>query len=298
MSTCKECGAEMQEGAKFCSVCGTACELKTEDNVTQDHTASEAVVNAQQPEANAQQFGAANNNAQQFGVANNSAQQFGAANNNAQQFGAANNNAQQFGAANNNAQQFGAANNNAQQFGAANNNAQQFGAANNNAQQFGAANNNAQQFGANNQQFGANNQQFANGAAQFQHKEGTAEYYGKQPYTPPADDATANKGVAICAYFGFLWLVPLLTTAKHSPFVKFHTNQAIVITIVSLIVTVMTSIFDWVLDIISWRFYVLTTIVEQLGGIFCLALMIWGIVYAAQGKMKEIPVIGQFKIIK
>ena len=238
MSTCKECGAEMQEGAKFCSVCGTACELKTEDNVTQDHTASEAVVNAQQPEANAQQFGAANNNAQQFGAANN------------------------------------------------------------NAQQFGAANNNAQQFGANNQQFGANNQQFANGAAQFQHKEGTAEYYGKQPYTPPADDATANKGVAICAYFGFLWLVPLLTTAKHSPFVKFHTNQAIVITIVSLIVTVMTSIFDWVLDIISWRFYVLTTIVEQLGGIFCLALMIWGIVYAAQGKMKEIPVIGQFKIIK
>ena len=196
---------------------------------------------------------------------------------------------QQFGT--NNAQQFGA--NNAQQFGA--NNGQQFGA--NNGQQFGA--NNGQQFGANNgQQFGANNgQQFAGGAAQFQQKEGAAAYYGKQPYVAPAEDAVANKGVAMCAYFGLLWLVPLFT-AKHSPFAKFHTNQAIVLTIVSLIVNLATGIFDWVLDTISWRFYALTTVVEQLGVLFCLVLMIIGIVYAAQGKMKEIPVIGQFKILK
>ena len=300
MSTCTKCGNQMPDNAKFCGVCGTPLEVV---NVTGTAPTAEADKVVAETAANAEAVGGTETTAtteaatesmtaeatttetpiaetvtagaaQQFG---NGTQQFG---NGTQQFG---NGAQQFG---NGTQQFG---NGTQQFG---NGTQQFG---NGAQQFG---NGAQQFGNGAQQFGNGAQQFGNGAQQFQKKESTAEYYGKLPYTAPAEDAEANKGVAICAYFSLLWIVPLCTTAKHSPFVKFHTNQAIVNTIVSLLVGVVLGIFGWMLDFIFWGFFWAPTLFGVISVLFSLGLTVWGIVYAAQGKMKEIPLIGEFRLLK
>ena len=266
MSTCKKCGNQMPDNVKFCGVCGTPFEAVNVTGATPsveaDKVVTETTDKAETVGASGTVETPTKGATQQFG---NGTQQFG---NGTQQFG---NGTQQFG---NGAQQFG---NGAQQFG---NGAQQFGN--------GAA-----------QQFGNGAQQFGNGAAQqFQSKESTADYYSKLPYTAPAEDAVANKGVAICAYFGLLWLVPLLTTAKHSPFAKFHTNQAIIITIVSAALNLVAKLFGWILEHMWWRFYWVSLGFSIVVMLFALALMIWGIVYAAQGKMKEIPVIGQFKILK
>lgn len=129
-------------------------------------------------------------------------------------------------------------------------------------------------------------------------KETASAYYGKQPYTPPAEDAKANKGIAICAYLGILWIVPLLTTSKHSPFAKFHTNQAILVFITSTVLNIGVGIFNFILRTISWRLYGITALFSFAVGVLTLGLMITGIVFAAQGKMKDIPVLGQIHILK
>lgn len=129
-------------------------------------------------------------------------------------------------------------------------------------------------------------------------KETASAYYGKQPYTPPAEDAKANKGIAICAYLGILWIVPLLTTSKHSPFAKFHTNQAILVFITSTVLNIGVGIFNFILRTFSWRLYGITALFSFAVGVLTLGLMITGIVFAAQGKMKDIPVLGQIHILK
>ncbi|MBP3488091.1 MAG: zinc-ribbon domain-containing protein [Roseburia sp.] len=292
MNRCKKCGAELAEDAKFCSVCGTAAEQEKSAGAQES-------ANGAEPEA--QVFGAGTQNE----AAATEAQVFGAGAQNeaaateAQQFGAGTqaNGSQQFGA--------GAQTNGSQQFGA--------GAQMNGNQQFGngAQTNGSQQFGAGaqmngNQQFGnsaqANGSQQFGAGAQFQQaapKETAAAYYAKQPYMPPADDAQANKGVAVCGYFGLLWIVPLVTTAKHSPFAKFHANQALMVFLTSI----ATWVAVWLLKLIlfalfSWRVYALTRFLSFAAGVFTLILSVVGIVYAAQGKMKELPVIGQFHLIK
>lgn len=105
----------------------------------------------------------------------------------------------------------------------------------------------------------------------------TAEYDPK--------DIEDNKVMALLAYIGILFLVPLLA-AKESKFAKFHTNQGIVLFIAEIIVSIVTLI-----PILGW-------IVGFVGGIALLIFAILGIVNAVQGKAKELPLIGKFKILK
>ena len=265
MSTCTKCGNQMPDNAKFCGVCGTPLEVV---NVTGTAPTAEADKVVAETAANAEAVGGTETTATTEAATESMTAEATTTETPVAETVTA-----------------GAA----QQFG---NGTQQFG---NGAQQFG---NGAQQFGNGTQQFGNGAQQYGNGTQQFQKKESTAEYYGKLPYTAPAEDAEANKGIAICAYFGLFWLVPLCTTAKHSPFAKFHTNQAIVNTIVSVIVGVVLGIFGWMLDFIFWGFFWAPTLFGVISVLFSLGLTVWGIVYAAQGKMKEIPLIGEFRLLK
>ena len=272
MSTCTKCGNQMPDNAKFCGVCGTPLEVV---NVTGTAPTAEADKVVAETAEKVEAVGGTETTVTTEAATESMTAEATTTETPVAETVTA-------GAA----QQFG---NGTQQFG---NGAQQFG---NGTQQFG---NGTQQFGNGTQQFANGTQQFANGAQQFQKKESTSEYYGKLPYAAPAEDAEANKGVAICAYFSLLWIVPLCTTAKHSPFVKFHTNQAIVNTIVSLLVGVVLGIFGWMLDFIFWGFFWAPTLFGVISVLFSLGLTVWGIVYAAQGKMKEIPLIGEFRLLK
>lgn len=114
--------------------------------------------------------------------------------------------------------------------------------------------------------------------------------------TTDKKDIEQNKVMGILAYLGILVLVPLLA-AKESKFARFHANQGLVLCIAAIIYAFAYSILTGVVLAISWRLYFIVSILGLCGVVFAV-LAIIGIVNAANGKMKELPVIGKFKILK
>ncbi|MEF3691816.1 MAG: DUF4870 domain-containing protein [Candidatus Moraniibacteriota bacterium] len=101
------------------------------------------------------------------------------------------------------------------------------------------------------------------------------------------EDVEKNKAMAIIGYIiPILFLIPLVTEAKDSPFAKFHANQHLILLIGWLIWGVLGSI-----PFLGWFF------ILPLGSVFLIVLSIVGLINASQGEMKEIPLVGSFKII-
>jgi uncharacterized membrane protein len=101
---------------------------------------------------------------------------------------------------------------------------------------------------------------------------------------PASGDVDKNKTMAILAYF--LFFLPLLA-AKDSKFAMFHANQSLII----LIISVAGSIIGGVLPVIG-------SIISAVVGIGVFVLWIMGIISAANGEMKPLPVIGSYKLLK
>ena len=102
-------------------------------------------------------------------------------------------------------------------------------------------------------------------------------------------DVEKNKIFAVLAYFGILFLVPLLA-AKESRFAQYHANQGLVLFIVDIIVWIAFFVLGFVVPLLflfSWLVWL---------GV--LALHIIGIVNAAQGEMKPLPVVGGWNLLK
>ncbi|MDR1116079.1 MAG: zinc ribbon domain-containing protein [Tannerella sp.] len=110
-------------------------------------------------------------------------------------------------------------------------------------------------------------------------------------------DVQDNKVMAILAYFGILFLVPLFA-AKESPFARFHTNQGILLCIVGVVLNVALSILMVVLAFIHSFLMTIVGVLSFICGLGILVLMIIGIINAAKGEAKELPVIGKYKILK
>ena len=116
----------------------------------------------------------------------------------------------------------------------------------------------------------------------------TAEY-------DPADIAQ-NKAMAILAYLGPLVLIPIFA-AKGSKFARYHSNQGLCLLIAAILYGITYSILGSILIAISWRLVFLTSILSLLSLVFLIPC-IMGIVNAANGKAKELPLIGKFRILK
>ena len=112
----------------------------------------------------------------------------------------------------------------------------------------------------------------------------TAEY--------DAQDIQNNKVMAILAYLSWLVLVPLFA-AKESKFARFHCNQGLVLAIAEIILWIVLGLLDNI-PYIGWLFGLL----NGLFSLICVVFAVIGIVNAANGKAKELPIIGKFKIIK
>lgn len=107
-----------------------------------------------------------------------------------------------------------------------------------------------------------------------------------------ADDISRNKVFAVLAYIGILFLVPLLA-ASNSKFARYHTNQGLVL----FLATIITGIGSGILSIIPFVgcvAWILPFVV--MGGSF--VLMVIGIINAANGQYKPLPLIGHFELIK
>ena len=107
-------------------------------------------------------------------------------------------------------------------------------------------------------------------------------------------DIDNNKVMAVLSYLGILFLIPLLA-AKNSKYAQFHCNQGLVLFIFSAAASVLISIFKALhILIIFWPIILVLSLVN----ILFFVLMIIGIVNAAQGKAKELPIIGKVRILK
>ena len=98
-----------------------------------------------------------------------------------------------------------------------------------------------------------------------------------------AQDIEKDKVMAVLAYI--LFFIPLLA-AKDSKFARFHTNQGLVLFLGGIIASVVA-----VIPVIGW-------IVAPIAGLVITVLAVIGIINALNGRAKELPVIGKFKILK
>lgn len=122
------------------------------------------------------------------------------------------------------------------------------------------------------------------------------------PQAPGAAAATVadpeiKKGMAVLAYFSWLILIPLLFARKNA-FARFHTNQALVLFLISMVGNWLANLIGELLLNISPY---LTLAVSGLFGIVNLilfALSIIGIINAVQGKTKPLPIVGNIHILR
>lgn len=100
------------------------------------------------------------------------------------------------------------------------------------------------------------------------------------------EDIESLKGVSAIAYLGILFLVPMLMYPK-SKFCMFHANQGLIL----LVVAAVGYFILTVIPVIGWA-------LTPLWSLFVVILVIMGIVNAVNGRMKPLPIIGGYTLLK
>ncbi len=107
------------------------------------------------------------------------------------------------------------------------------------------------------------------------------------------EDIQQNRVMGILAYISWLVLIPIFA-AKDSKWAKFHANNGLLLAIAEIAVWIVFGLLGMI-PYVGWLFW-------ALNGITSLALtglMVFGIVNAARGRAKELPIIGdKIKILK
>ena len=103
-------------------------------------------------------------------------------------------------------------------------------------------------------------------------------------------DIQKNKLMAILAYLSWLVLIPLLFAMK-SKFARFHVNQGIVLAVAELVCGLILGILRR-LPLIGWIF----SVAGSLLGLVCFLFSVLGILNALNGRAKELPLVGRFRI--
>lgn len=111
------------------------------------------------------------------------------------------------------------------------------------------------------------------------------------------DDIEQNKIMGILAYLSWLVLIPIFAAPK-SKFARFHANQGLVLAIVEIGYGILTAVINAVVGGISVVLGMLVSTILSLISIIFLIFAIIGIVNVANGKAKELPTIGKFRILK
>lgn len=98
-------------------------------------------------------------------------------------------------------------------------------------------------------------------------------------------DVEAKKAMAILAYI--LFLIPLLA-ARDSRFATYHANQGLVLFLAMLAVNIVGAI----IPLVGWL------IITPFGNLAIFILAVIGIVNAAKGQAKPLPLIGGIRLIQ
>ena len=105
----------------------------------------------------------------------------------------------------------------------------------------------------------------------------------QQPQRPASGPKSnrKNTGMAIVAYI--IFFIPLLTDAKNDPFVKYHVKQGLTLFLAGVVVWLFMNVIP-----------VLGLFIAPILNIILLILLILGIINAAKGLEKPLPIIGHF----
>ena len=114
-----------------------------------------------------------------------------------------------------------------------------------------------------------------------------------RPAVAAITDAEIEDGklMGILAYI--IFLVPLLA-ARDKKYAMFHTEQALILVIAWVVIVIAFTILQIVIRAISSTLACGTSIIWILIWVAFLIFWIMGIINAAQGKLKELPFIGQY----
>ena len=109
-------------------------------------------------------------------------------------------------------------------------------------------------------------------------------------------DIEQNKAMSILAYFGPLVLIPIFA-AKNSKFARYHSNQGLVLLLAAIAYGIVYGILSTIIYAISWRLGFIVSIIGLVSILFTV-LAIIGIINAVNGRAKELPIIGKYRILK
>lgn len=121
-----------------------------------------------------------------------------------------------------------------------------------------------------------------------------------------AQDISSNKGVSVLSYLGILILVPWLTK-KDSKFAQFHVRQGVTLLAVDIIYWILSLLLNlikvnktqevwgipYTVRVTPWPISLILALI----GICIAVLAIIGIVNAATGKAKKLPLIGDIDVL-
>lgn len=108
-----------------------------------------------------------------------------------------------------------------------------------------------------------------------------------------AEDIKKNKIMGIFAYISWLVIIPLFA-AKDSKWARFHANNGLILAITEIGLWILFGLLG-IIPYVGFIFW----IIGWLCSLVPIALSVFGIINAVQGKAKELPVIGgKIKILK
>ena len=117
-------------------------------------------------------------------------------------------------------------------------------------------------------------------------------------------EAESGKAMGVISYIGILSLIPYFGE-KNNKFVVFHAKQGLNLFIIEFIYNIISLVLTSTIktkQIILGSAYSVTpawlNMILSLCSLFFFILSIIGIVYAFQGKAKELPIVNKIKIIK
>ncbi len=131
----------------------------------------------------------------------------------------------------------------------------------------------------------------------------TAQTQGQQQYQQPNNQPNVvmtsdnTKVFSILAYIGILFIVGLIADPNNQK-VKFHVNQGLILLIADIALGISVAIVGAILGIVPIIGGIIAALLLLADYAFVITFAIMGIVNAAKGEEKQLPIIGSFVLIK
>ena len=108
-----------------------------------------------------------------------------------------------------------------------------------------------------------------------------------------ARDIVENKVFCILSYLGILFIIGLIAQ-PNSKVIKFHANQGLILFLAELVLGVVTGI----VGALPFVGALLAGVAGLATSVLTIGALIYQIINISEGKVKKLPVIGEFTIIK